>query len=56
MHRISDAAILNNQIQLGNALMPALSDFPITKRWPAQHPDRLQGFKPIGVAATSGDK
>jgi GST-like protein len=22
--------------------MPDLSDFPITKRWPAQHPDRLQ--------------
>jgi GST-like protein len=22
--------------------MPALSDFPVTHRWPAQHPDRLQ--------------
>jgi GST-like protein len=22
--------------------MPSLSSFPITRRWPAQHPDRLQ--------------
>ncbi|HEY1710524.1 MAG TPA: glutathione S-transferase N-terminal domain-containing protein [Rhizomicrobium sp.] len=32
--------------------MTALSDFPITKRWPAQHPDRLQLYSlptPNGV-------
>jgi GST-like protein len=32
--------------------MPDLSQFPITKRWPAQHPDRLQlysGTTPNGV-------
>ncbi len=32
--------------------MPSLSDFPITKRWPAQHPDRLQLYSfptPNGV-------
>lgn len=32
--------------------MPALSEFPITKRWPAQHPDHLQLYSfatPNGV-------
>ena len=32
--------------------MPGLSDFPITKRWPASHPDRLQLYSlptPNGV-------
>ena len=32
--------------------MPALSSFPITKKWPAQHPDRLQLYSlptPNGV-------
>ncbi len=32
--------------------MPALSDFPITRKWPAQHPDRLQLYSlptPNGV-------
>ncbi|MBK8160323.1 MAG: glutathione S-transferase N-terminal domain-containing protein [Rhodospirillaceae bacterium] len=32
--------------------MPDLSDFPITRRWPAQHPDRLQLYSlptPNGV-------
>jgi GSH-dependent disulfide-bond oxidoreductase len=32
--------------------MPSLSDFPITKRWPASHPDRLQLYSlptPNGV-------
>src|ERR1700750_1032858 len=32
--------------------MPDLSPFPITKRWPAQHPDRLQLYSlptPNGV-------
>ena len=32
--------------------MPALSQFPITKKWPAQHPDRLQLYSlntPNGV-------
>jgi GST-like protein len=32
--------------------MPALSSFPITRRWPAQHPDRLQLYSlptPTGV-------
>ena len=32
--------------------MPSLSSFPITKRWPAQHPDRLQLYSlptPNGV-------
>ncbi|WP_244850699.1 glutathione S-transferase N-terminal domain-containing protein [Caballeronia sp. SL2Y3] len=32
--------------------MPALSDFPITRRWPAQHPDRIQLYSlptPNGV-------
>src|SRR5215813_12810002 len=32
--------------------MPDLSTFPITKRWPAQHPDRLQLYSfptPNGV-------
>jgi GST-like protein len=32
--------------------MPSLSDFPITKRWPAAHPDRLQLYSlptPNGV-------
>ncbi|WP_112663482.1 glutathione S-transferase N-terminal domain-containing protein [Microvirga flavescens] len=32
--------------------MPALSDFPITSRWPAQHPDRIQLYSlptPNGV-------
>jgi GST-like protein len=34
------------------ALMPDLSAFPVTKRWPAQHPDRLQLYSlptPNGV-------
>src|ERR1041385_2461025 len=33
-------------------LMPDLSAFPITKRWPAKHPDRLQLYSlptPNGV-------
>jgi GST-like protein len=32
--------------------MPDLSDFPITQRWPAQHPDRIQLYSlptPNGV-------
>ncbi|QSN64904.1 MULTISPECIES: glutathione S-transferase N-terminal domain-containing protein [unclassified Caballeronia] len=32
--------------------MPALSDFPITRKWPAQHPDRIQLYSlptPNGV-------
>jgi GST-like protein len=32
--------------------MPDLSGFPITKRWPAQHPDRIQLYSlntPNGV-------
>src|SRR6188768_3102013 len=32
--------------------MPKISDFPITRRWPAQHPDRLQLYSlptPNGV-------
>ena len=32
--------------------MSSLSDFPITRRWPAQHPDRLQLYSlptPNGV-------
>lgn len=32
--------------------MPALNDFPITQKWPAQHPDRLQLYSlptPNGV-------
>jgi len=32
--------------------MPSLADFPITRRWPAQHPDRLQLYSlntPNGV-------
>ena len=32
--------------------MPSLSSFPITKRWPAEHPDRLQLYSlptPNGV-------
>ena len=32
--------------------MPDLSAFPITRRWPAQHPDRLQLYSlptPNGV-------
>jgi GSH-dependent disulfide-bond oxidoreductase len=35
--------------------MPSLSAFPITKRWPAQHPDRLQLYSlntPNGVKAS----
>jgi GST-like protein len=35
--------------------MPDLSDFPITKRWPAQHPDRIQLYSlntPNGVKAS----
>ena len=35
--------------------MPDLSAFPITKRWPAQHPDRLQLYSlntPNGVKAS----
>jgi GST-like protein len=26
--------------------MPDLSAFPITRRWPAEHPDRLQLYSP----------
>jgi GSH-dependent disulfide-bond oxidoreductase len=36
---------------IGNA-MPALTDFPITAKWPAQHPERLQLYSlptPNGV-------
>jgi hypothetical protein len=32
--------------------MPNISDFPITRRWPAKHPDRLQLYSlptPNGV-------
>ncbi|KRE92523.1 glutathione S-transferase [Frateuria sp. Soil773] len=35
--------------------MPTLSDFPITRRWPAQHPDRIQLYSlntPNGVKAS----
>jgi len=35
--------------------MPALSQFPITSKWPAQHPDRLQLYSlptPNGVKAS----
>src|SRR3954453_23192922 len=35
--------------------MPSLSSFPITKRWPAQYPDRLQLYSlntPNGVKAS----
>ncbi|WP_244817810.1 glutathione S-transferase N-terminal domain-containing protein [Caballeronia sp. Lep1P3] len=35
--------------------MPALSDFPITRKWPAQHPDRIQLYSlptPNGVKAS----
>src|SRR5262249_38503705 len=35
--------------------MPDLSAFPITKRWPAQHPDRLQLYSfptPNGVSVS----
>lgn len=35
--------------------MPNLSDFPITRRWPAQHPDRIQLYSlptPNGVKAS----
>lgn len=35
--------------------MTALSDFPITKKWPAQHPDRIQLYSlptPNGVKAS----
>lgn len=35
--------------------MPDLSDFPITRRWPAQHPDRIQYYglpTPNGVKAS----
>src|SRR3546814_2441722 len=35
--------------------MPDLSAFPITRRWPAQHPDRLQLYSlntPNGVKAS----
>ena len=35
-----------------NGPMTALSQFPITKKWPAQHPDRLQVYSlptPNGV-------
>src|SRR3569832_386554 len=37
------------------ATMKKLSDFPITKKWPAQHPDRLQLYSlttPNGVKAS----
>jgi hypothetical protein len=29
--------------------MSGLSAFPITKRWPAKHPERLQLYSPRGV-------
>ncbi|MDR5856352.1 glutathione S-transferase N-terminal domain-containing protein [Caballeronia sp. LZ062] len=35
--------------------MPALSDFPITRKWPAQHPERIQLYSlptPNGVKAS----
>ena len=35
--------------------MPTLSDFPITKKWPARHPDRIQLYSlptPNGVKAS----
>jgi len=35
--------------------MPTLSDFPITRKWPAQHPDRIQLYSlptPNGVKAS----
>ncbi|VXA97194.1 Glutathione S-transferase [Burkholderia sp. 8Y] len=35
--------------------MPALSDYPITRKWPAQHPDRIQLYSlptPNGVKAS----
>jgi len=35
--------------------MPSLSDFPITRRWPAEHPDRIQLYSlntPNGVKAS----
>jgi GST-like protein len=46
------AGILRGQARRGKASMPDLSTFPITKRWPAQHPDRLQLYSlptPNGV-------
>jgi GST-like protein len=33
--------------------MPQLSDFPITKKWPAQHPDRIQLY---GLPTPNGVK
>ena len=40
------------QTKQKNELMPHLSVFPITRRWPAKHPDRLQLYSlptPNGV-------
>jgi GST-like protein len=40
---------------LKEIIMPGLSAFPITSRWPAQHPDRLQLYSattPNGVKAS----
>jgi GST-like protein len=40
-----------SQLTIGR-LMSALSDFPVTQKWPAQHPDRLQLYSlptPNGV-------
>jgi GST-like protein len=33
--------------------MPTLADFPVTRRWPAQHPDRLQYY---GLPTPNGVK
>src|SRR5687768_12071063 len=41
-----------DQVRHDEALMNDLSQFPITRRWPAQHPDRLQLYSlntPNGV-------
>jgi GST-like protein len=51
--------VLASAYVIANAIteptMPTLADFPITKRWPAQHPDRLQLYSlntPNGVKAS----
>lgn len=43
------------QAPLGSIRMADLSMFPITTRWPAKHPDRLQFYSaptPNGVMAS----
>ena len=48
----SHGGTLAGQKQLGEHEMSDLSAFPITKRWPPQHPDRLQLYSlptPNGV-------